>query len=165
MEIYILRHAPAAKRGGVKYPNDDRPLSKEGVEKLKLSAKGIGVVIGSVDLILTSPLIRAADTASVAAKAMRYKHKILNCEELLPDRPVNDILQYLRKLKQDAKVLLVGHEPVLSLTASALLGSATPIIELKKGAVCRIHVSDLSLKEHGLLVWHLAPRHLRSLSQ
>ena len=128
-------------------------------------AKGIGNVLGRVDVILTSSLIRAADTARMAATALKYKHKILNCKELLPDSAVNDLLQYLTKFKQDARVLLVGHEPGLGLIASALLGSGKPIIDLKKGAMCRIDVTGLPLKEPGKLVWHLAPKQLRSLSR
>ena len=164
MEIYILRHALAAKRGTTEYPNDDRPLTKVGTQKMKLGARGIGNVVRSVDVILTSPLIRAADTAKIAAKALKYKRKILSCKELLPDVPTNDLLQYLTKFKQGAKVLLVGHEPGLKSAASALLGSSKSIIELKKGAMCRIDIIELPLKDPGKLIWHLTPKQLRALS-
>ena len=164
MEIYILRHAPAVKRGTAEYPNDDRPLTKNGIQKMKLGATGIRNVVRSVDIILTSPLIRSMDTAKIAAKRLKYRHKIVSCKELLPDVPTNDLLHYLTKFKQSAKVLLVGHEPGLGLTVSALLGSGKPIIELKKGAMCRIDVSELPLKEPGKLIWHLTPKQLRGLS-
>ena len=164
MEIYILRHAPAVKRGTAEYPNDDRPLTKDGTQKMKLGSAGIRNVVRSVDIILTSPLIRALDTAKIAAKALKYKHRILSCKELLPGVPTNDLVHYLTKFKQSAKLLIVGHEPGLSLTVSALLGSSKPLIELKKGAMCRIDASELPLKEPGKLIWHLTPKQLRGLS-
>ena len=164
MEIYILRHAPAVKRGTAEYPNDDRPLTKNGIQKMKLGARGIRNILRSVDVILTSPLIRSTDTAKIVAMALKYKHKMLSCEELLPNVPTNDLLHYVTKFKPSAKVLLVGHEPGLGLTVSALLGSSKPIIELKKGAMCRIDVNELPLKEPGKLIWHLTPRQLRALS-
>ena len=95
MEIYILRHAIAVPRGTEEYPNDDRPLTETGIQKMKVAAKGIAEVIRDVDLILTSPLARAHDTAKIAAKALRYKHKIELCKELLPGTSLNSVLEYL----------------------------------------------------------------------
>ena len=164
MEIYILRHAPAVKRGTAGYPDDNRPLTKTGVRKMRLAARGIRKVIPEVDLILSSPLSRAAETARLAAKALGHRHKILTCEELLPQRGTEDVLRCLTKFNQTSRLLLVGHEPGLSLLASAFLGSNSPIIELKKGSLCRIDCSELPLKEPGKLRWHLTPKQLRDLS-
>jgi phosphohistidine phosphatase len=165
LEIYILRHAPAVKRGTDGYPNDDRPLTKQGFRKMKLAAAGIGAAVRGVDVVLTSPLIRAADTAGIAAKALGYKRKIVVCNELLPEASPAELLQFLTKFKQGAKVLLVGHQPGLGLIASALVGSSTPVIDFKKGSLCRIDVAGLPLKEPGKLIWLLAPRQLRTLTK
>ena len=132
---------------------------------MKLGAAGIRGVLRGVDVVLTSPLVRAAETASIAAKALGYKHKIVPCKELLPEAEPGALLQFLTKFKQGAKVLLVGHQPGIGLVASALIGSGKPVIEFKKGTLCRIDVVELPLKEPGRLIWLLAPKQLRTLTQ
>jgi phosphohistidine phosphatase len=164
MEIYILRHAIAVQRGTAEYPNDDRPLAKKGIQKMKTAAKGITNLIQSADLILTSPLTRAFDTAKIAAEALRYKKKIEVCKQLLPGNPPSTVIDYLSKYKNKKNVLIVGHEPDVGMLASTLLGSPRSIIEFKKGTLCRIDVDKMPLKEPGKLIWHLTPKQLRALA-
>jgi phosphohistidine phosphatase len=77
MEVYMLRHGDAVPRGTPGYPNDDRPLTEGGVKKLTEAAKAIPGLAGSLDVIVSSPLIRALDTAKIAAEAAGYKRKII----------------------------------------------------------------------------------------
>ena len=165
MELYILRHAIAVKRGSKEYPNDDRPLTNDGIQKMKSAAGGIRNIVGDVNVILTSPLIRARDTAKIVAKALKYKREILTCEELLPGKPIAGLMTYLAKFKTNAKVVLIGHEPDLGLAASAFLGCDQPVIQFKKGGLCRIDVPAIPLKEPGTLIWHLTPNHLRMIAE
>jgi phosphohistidine phosphatase len=164
MNVYMLRHAIAVERGTKHYPNDDRPLTKGGVRKMKEAAPGIRRIAGRVDVILSSPLVRAHDTAKIAAKALKYRHEILLRDELLPEASTTEILTYLRKFKESASVLLVGHEPLLGIVASALLGSETTAIEFKKGALCCISTPKLPSDTPGTLLWHLTPKQLRMLA-
>ena len=164
MEIYIIRHAIATAREGKKYRNDDRPLTKEGIGKMKQAAQGIRRIVREVDVIISSPLIRASDTARIVAKALKHKHKIVVCRELLPDASTDAVLQYLTKFKETARVMIVGHEPLLGSIASALLGSTTSIVELKKGAFCGISIAKLPASTAGTLLWHLSPKQLRMLA-
>ena len=164
MNVYILRHAIATERGAKQYPNDDRPLTKEGVRKMKEAAPAIRTIAGHVDVILSSPLVRAHDTAKIAAKALKYRYQILLRDELLPEAPAAEILTYLRRFKEAANVLIVGHEPLLGTIASALLGSATTAIEFKKGALCCISTPKLPSDTPGTLLWHLTPKQLRMLA-
>jgi phosphohistidine phosphatase len=161
--IYILRHGIAVQRGTAGYPNDDRPLTDDGKEKMRKGARGIAAIIGSVDVILTSPLIRAHDTAKIAADALGADHKIEVCKELLPGSSAKKLMIYLAKYKNLDHIMIVGHEPDLGFLASALLGSEQSIIEFKKGALCCIEVSSIPPRGAGTLHWHLQPKQLREL--
>ena len=155
----------AVQRGTAEYPDDDRPLTKKGIQKMRTAAKGIANLIQHADLILTSPLTRAFDTAKIVAKALGYKKKIEVCKELLPGNSPSTVIDYLSKCKNKKSVLIVGHEPDAGILASTLLGATKSIIVLKKGAVCRIDVDKMPLNEPGKLIWHLTPKQLRSLAK
>jgi phosphohistidine phosphatase len=164
MVVYILRHGTAVARGSGVYPNDDRPLTENGKRKMAMSAGGIAKVAGEVDVILTSPLIRAQETARIAARALGIKEKVEICKELLPGTSLKQTLVHLARYKRRKKIMLVGHEPELGHLASALMGSHKTIVEFKKGALCAIEVSLLLPRRSGKLLWHLQSKHLRALS-
>ena len=164
MLIYILRHATAVQRGTSVYPNDDRPLTEDGIDKMEKAARGIATLIDGIDVIVTSPLLRAQETAKIAADALGAKHKIELCKELLPGSSMKKLLLYLAKYKNLNRIILVGHEPDLGYLASALLGSENSVIEFKKGSLCCIEISGLPPRGSGTLQWHLQPKHLRGLT-
>ncbi len=163
MFIYFLRHGIAVQRGTAGYPNDDRPLTDDGKEKMRKSARGIATLIDKIDVLLTSPLIRAHDTAKIAAEALGADHKIEVCKELLPGSSAKKMLLYLSKYKNLDHIMIVGHEPDLGFLASALLGSEHSVIEFKKGAMWCIEVSSVPPRGAGTLHWHLQPKQLREL--
>lgn len=165
MFIYILRHAIAVQRGTSAYTNDDRPLTEDGIEKMQKAARGIASLIDHIDVILTSPLLRAHDTAKLVAEARGADHKIEICRELLPGNSSKKLLLYLAKYKSLKNVMIVGHEPDIGYIASALLGSNASIIEFKKGALCCIEVATLPPRSAGKLHWHLQPKQLRDLKK
>jgi phosphohistidine phosphatase len=115
-------------------------------------------------VILTSPLIRAHDTAKLAARALAAEHKLEICKELLPGSSLKNLLAYLSKFKGLESIMVVGHEPDLGFLASSLLGSEETIVEFKKGALCAIEVTTLLPRSKGRLLWHLQPKHLRALA-
>ena len=165
MELYLLRHAIAVPRGTEEYPNDDRPLTKVGIQKMKRAARGIARLIGKVDAVISSPLIRALDTARIAGKALGHRKKIVASNALLPSSPASSIYDDLKKFKPQAKVLLVGHEPDLGLLASTLIGCEKPVVELKKGGLCCITFSEVPLGSDGKLSWLLTPKQLRAFAK
>jgi phosphohistidine phosphatase len=165
MEVYILRHAIAVARGTAGYPHDDRPLTDEGVKKMERAAKGIIAVAPNPDLILTSPMKRALETARIAARAFGTESTIEPCEQLRPGKSVENLLLYLAKYKDLERLLLVGHEPGMSGIASALLGFDRALFDFKKGALCRIDVATLPPVNPGTLIWHLSPKHLRMIGR
>ncbi len=163
MFVYILRHAIAVQRGSAAFPNDDRPLTEDGQEKMRRAAKGIARLVDTLDVVLTSPLIRASETAKIVAVELGVEQKIEICKELLPGASAKKFLVYLAKYKSFENIMIVGHEPDLGYLASALVGSDQSIIEFKKGALCCIEVSTLPPKGVGTLIWHLQPKQLRDL--
>jgi len=165
MLVYVLRHGIAVPRGTVAFPKDDRPLRDEGREKMAKAAGGIARIVETIDVIVTSPMKRAADTARIAAEEMGAERKVEICNELAPGKSVKNLMTYLGKYKGLHHLMIVGHEPDMGFIASSLLGSTASIIEFKKGALCCIEVATLPPKTPGKLLWHLTPKQLRILGK
>jgi phosphohistidine phosphatase len=161
--IYFLRHATAVLSGTPGYPNDDRPLTDEGIAKFAKSAKGIASLVDTFDAILTSPLKRAHETASILAREMNIEDLIHIADNLRPGANLRQLLTSLSKYKSARQVLLVGHEPDMSSMISQIAGSAQPVVFMKKGAFCRVDVDAFPPKSPGQIVWLLQPRVLRKL--
>jgi phosphohistidine phosphatase len=121
-------------------------------------------IINGIDVLLSSPLMRANATASIVAQAINYNKKILITPFLLPDAAPKLLIAFLSKYKTKKSIMLVGHEPHMSKTASALLGSQTTIFEMKKGALCRIDIPEPSQTKTGTLIFHCPPKILRELA-
>ncbi len=162
MELYLLRHAIAVPRGTPGYPNDDRPLTEIGTAKMIKAAEGISLVLSDIQIILTSPLKRTKETAVIVAQALGIPDGIQERNELLPDAPLNDILQMVLEFREKEKMMLVCHGPNIDDFAAMLIGSPEARLAFKKGALCRI---DFTPESSGTLVWHLPPKFLRLLAK
>jgi phosphohistidine phosphatase len=165
MELYILRHAIAAERGLVHYPNDDRPLTPDGIDKMKKGAEGIRAVVAGLDVIFTSPLQRARETAKITAQVFDTPTKIKFVKAMLPEAGTDEMLALLEKLPLKGRVMVVGHEPGLGKLASFLLRAEQPMIEFKKGSLCRIDLEPFPKAKKGKLIWHLTPKQLRLIGK
>jgi len=157
MEIYILRHgiAEEAKPGG---RDSDRRLTAAGKDKLRtvlrLARQG-GV---KPELILTSPYLRAVETADIAAEEFGYKSKVLTTDALLPESEPDLVWEEIRVHRDATSVLLAGHEPLLSHLAAYLLGAPSLQVDMKKGALMRIDVEQFGPAPRGVLRWMLVPK-------
>lgn len=165
MEVFLLRHAEAVPRGTPGYPNDDRPLTEEGVEKMIMGAVGITKVVEKIDVIISSPLTRALDTAKITAEALGFDKKIVVTDYLVPGYPQRSLFNFLSEFNKEKSMMLVGHEPHLGYLASSLLGIEEHVIEFKKGGLCRIDIEGFPPKEKGKLQWHLTPKQLREMGK
>lgn len=163
MVLYILRHAIAAERGTGGFSDADRPLTSEGIQKMEAAAESFPMLIGNVDLIATSPYRRARETASIAARHLKATKKIHIADVLASGSAVNELYAYLNECKKYSSVLLVGHEPDLSMLASSLLGVNRSAIELKKGALCALSLNGTIAAGSGTLLFLLQPKQLRAL--
>jgi phosphohistidine phosphatase len=162
MFISLLRHAAAAVQTEAGVPDDDRPLTKEGRKKMTAAAHGIVCLIPApVDVVLTSPLRRARETAEIAADVLRCEKKVAVCPELAPGISHAKLMKALAKYKTCEHLMLVGHSPALNSTIASLLGSDAVSVEMKKGALCCIEMEKLSPRTKGTLLWLMQPKQLR----
>jgi len=168
MNVYLLRHGIAADRDAEKFPNDDeRPLTEEGVKKMREAADAIAVLVGRPDLILTSPLVRTTQTADIAAKALDCEERVEGSDALKPGATVKGVREVLAAQAGDGieSILLVGHEPDMGEIASGLIGARRSVVEFKKGSLCAIRLDEEHLDRAGVLLWHLTPKQLRAIGR
>jgi phosphohistidine phosphatase len=161
-ELYLIRHGLAATRGEA-WPDDSkRPLTEQGVSRLKKSVRGLTRIGVTLDVILTSPLLRARQSAEILAAAFNPRPHVVHVEALAPGGSHAAVLLELEKHARRQAIAVVGHEPNLGEFAARLIGTRHPL-EFKKGAVCRIDVDVLPPEGPGNLRWFLTPRMLRGL--
>jgi len=160
MEIYILRHGIAVERGAPGYKKDsERPLTKEGEEKMHQIAEAMLAMGLKFDLILSSPYVRAADTAQIAAS--HFDEGVTLTNSLVAGGSPLELIREINHAKVQ-RVLLVGHEPDLSSLISLLItGGTDAAIELKKGGLCKLTTEKLVFGQCATLNWLLTPKHLR----
>jgi phosphohistidine phosphatase len=163
-ELYLVRHGFAEERGDA-WPDDTkRPLTDEGISRMRKGARGLARLGLSVEVVLTSPLVRARQTAEILAAALDPRPSLVNVDSLAPDGTHAALVVDLEKHARKTRIALVGHEPMIGKLTAQLLGSRHPL-EFKKGAVCRVDVEDLSLAGPGDLRWMLTPKILRALKK
>lgn len=155
MNIFILRHGTAEDRDKGT-PDAERRLTKAGKKEVRAvseQAHAAGVAPG---VILTSPLVRAVETAQIAQEVFRTK-QVAETKVLLPDGTPQQVWREIRAHAEAQDVMLVGHEPQLSRIAAFLL-EAPLAIDLKKGALLRLTVQDQEGPPRGVLKWLLTPK-------
>jgi phosphohistidine phosphatase len=164
IELYLVRHAIAAERGP-KYPDDRlRPLTPAGSKKFAQTVPGLIEMDVVIDVILSSPLVRARDTAMLLAAGLKPKPPIVEIEALSPggrSQAINEAIK--THTKRYRRLALVGHEPDLGELAARLLG-ARGGVEFKKGAVCLIEMDGATPTGPGTLRWLLTPKALRAVA-
>ena len=161
-EIYLIRHGIAEERGDA-WPDDSkRPLTDKGIERLRKEARALARLGVAFDVVLTSPLVRARQTADAIAGSFDPRPPIVAVESLAPGGTYQAVLADLEKQTRRSRLALVGHEPGIGELAGRLVGSRHPF-EFKKGAVCRIDFETLPPAGPGALRWFVTPKLLRSL--
>jgi phosphohistidine phosphatase len=162
MEIYVVRHGIAIDREDPKCPPDpERYLTEEGIEKTKRVAAVVAALGASPDLLLSSPYVRAMQTAEIFAAALDYsKQKIRRTDLLLPGAEPSLFFRELAKDKQTSTLFVFGHAPQLDDIIAAALGSKHHITSLKKAGVALIELKRVS-PPNGQLVWLAPPKLLR----
>lgn len=163
--IYFLRHAIAEQREAPEN-DDERPLTKTGIAKMEKAAESIANIVKSFDVILSSPLKRAHQTAMIVAREMGYKDKIEHSDLLRPGAQIGSLMGSLSKYgkKEKMNILLIGHEPDMSKMISSLIGMSPDSIDFKKSAFCNIEVTSFSARAKGKLLWLLQPKLLRKIA-
>ena len=161
--LYLVRHAIAAERGP-KWPDDGkRPLTHKGMARMRLVVRGLRRLGAEIDLVLTSPLVRAQQTAEILAEGLGTAPHVTVLKALAPGEPPSAVAAALATHPSARGIALVGHEPGLGELAAWLTSAREPI-EFKKGGVCRIDVAALPPGRNGKLVWLALPKMLRALA-
>jgi phosphohistidine phosphatase len=161
--VYFIRHGIAADLSAA-YPDDSaRPLTAEGVERLRLQFRALRRLDVDIDCILTSPLVRTVQTAGLLREALTPVPPVRVIEALRPGGRFDAVMAELARLPELRGVALVGHEPSIGVLAARVMG-ARDGFSFKKGAVCRIDVASLPPTEPGQLQWFLPPRVLRGMT-
>ncbi|HWQ14084.1 MAG TPA: phosphohistidine phosphatase SixA [Roseiflexaceae bacterium] len=154
MEIYFLRHGIAEDRAA-DGTDGARRLTAEGVAKLEASEPGLRRLRVRPELLLTSPLTRARETAEVVGRLLGLAPEVAG--ELAPGCDATRLLRLLEARPRVERVMVVGHEPDFSQMIGALTGGR---VEMKKGALACVELLAPA-SSRGTLAWLVPPRGLR----
>jgi phosphohistidine phosphatase len=138
--IYLVRHGIAGDPDAWKGPDDSRPLNAKGRRQFRETARAFAKLGDRIELLCTSPLVRAVQTAEILAAALELDETTV-LEELRPDVPVQELLDRVAQLSTK-RIALVGHDPQLSGATGALGGVEPARIDFPKGAIVRFDAED-----------------------
>ncbi len=156
MDLYFLRLGIAADESPTGL-DADRQLTKEGIAKLKESARGLRKLGLKIDALLSSPLVRAHETAQIVGRELGAELQL--ADELAPGCDLERLLGLLGEHRAAERVMFVGHEPDLSELVATLTGAR---VQMRKGGLARVDAEVLEPGQ-GTLVWLLPPRVQRGL--
>jgi len=167
MNIYLMRHGLAVERGTPGYDGDrERPLTPKGERKVRRVGEALTKMEVSFDAVLSSPLVRAQQTADALSDEMKIKGKVQLTEHLAPGGNTKELVNLLQHLSgTPQEVLLVGHEPDLgSLASSLLAGDHGITILFKKGGIAKLTAVNLSPGRCATLEWLLTCRQMEMMA-
>ena len=164
MNLFILRHGIAVEPGMPGYENDaERPLIPKGRRQLHKITTAMRALDLRFDVILSSPLVRARQTAEIVAVDLKAKQRLAIADELKPNGDANKLAKKINALKpQPENILLVGHEPGLSQLISLFVtGGENGGFILKKGGLAKLEVEKLRAGQCAALAWLLTPAQMK----
>ena len=167
MNIYVIRHAIAVDEGASGYVEDSqRPLTDKGRKKMRQIAKGLRSLGVEFDLILSSPYVRARETAEIVSNVLKVKKKIVFSDNLMPLGSPELLFAEVNEKYAVDSLALVGHEPHLSTLVGLLVAENAKIdVTLKKGGVCYLSADDLHHEHRATLEWLLPPGILMEINE
>lgn len=167
MNLYIIRHAIAVDETMSDHESDsERPLTDKGRKKMRQIAKGLRNLGVEFDLILSSPYVRARETAEILADVFKMKKQPAFSDNLIPLGNPELLISEINEKYPVNSLALVGHEPHLSTLVGMLVSENGKVeVTLKKGGVCYLSADDLHYNEHrATLEWLLTPGILTEIS-
>jgi phosphohistidine phosphatase len=157
MDLYLIRHADALPLGERGITEDvNRPLSEKGEAQSPLVAATLQRQGVELNLLVTSPLVRARQTAEGVIHHLKPAPEIQVCEDLAPGGKAKKLARFLRERSAE-QIGLVGHAPDLNELAAWLIGSRKAQIEIAKAGLACISCPDKPRKAGGMLVWLVTP--------
>jgi phosphohistidine phosphatase len=161
MFLYFLRHASAGQRLITEKKDEKRGLDKDGIEQCGYIGRALASLGVQVEIIVSSPLNRATQTAALVGNEMGHEGKLAIENGLRPQANFTDFQKMLEKYARQDSVLLVGHNPNLREFLGRVISDSgcEAVVELKKGAVAKVEMR----RNSGSLSWCITPRILRTL--
>ncbi len=164
MDIYFLRHANAGEPKINAAKDEKRPIDKLGIEQSHDVGRALAALDVSPDVIISSPLRRATQTAAVVANELGYEDKVITDAALRPEGSYETFLELLRRHSRRDAIMVVGHNPSMTIFLNALLSGGGPLnaVELKKGGVARVEKDG---RKPAILKWCMPPKVVRAIQQ
>lgn len=161
MILYFLRHASAGQSLTNPKKDEKRGLDRDGIEQCGYIGRALSAMDVQVDLIVSSPLKRAAQTASLVGNELSYEGKLQFEDALRPAASFADFRRLLDKYAKRESIMVVGHNPNLSEFVGRIISETgcEASVDLKKGAVARVELS----RHSATLQWCFTPKILRTL--
>ena len=157
MKLYFLRHATAARDAA---SDELRELTEVGRIEARTAGDALARMGVKPGAILTSPLVRARQTAELAAQALNISDEITVVAELANDATTAQLLKALKPFTAHAELVLVGHLPSFPEYIATLTGSASPnALHLGKGAIACVQLNSLT-PGGGTLRWLMGKKQL-----
>jgi len=161
MILYFLRHASAGEHFVSPKKDEKRALDKEGIEQCGYVGRALAALDAQVDAIVSSPLKRCTQTASLIGNELGYEGKLQLDAGLRPEAGLADFRKLLDKYARQEAIMVVGHNPNLSQFLGSVISESgcEASLELKKGAVAKVELRRTS----GTLQWCVTPKLVRAL--
>jgi phosphohistidine phosphatase len=163
MNIYFLRHASAGSHKANLAADERRPLDPDGIQQCGVIGRALAELEVTLDIVISSPLKRAQQTAELVAREIGYENRIELSDALRPEATYRAFEQLLQSYAKKDEIMVVGHNPTLSEFLSLLIsgGASHTAVELKKGAVAKVPVDGNSSS----LQWCFTPKATRAIQE
>jgi len=161
MIIYIVRHASAGQHLTNPKKDEKRPLDADGIEQCGFVGRALSALNAQPDVIISSPLKRATQTASLIGNELGYEGKLLLEAALRPEASFADFRRMLDKYSKHEAIMVVGHNPSISEFMARLIAKSgcEAQVDFKKGAVARVE----TLRRAATLNWFFTPKIAREI--
>ena len=166
MDLFIVRHGIAQERDAPGVRRDaDRTLTDEGRRRTAIAARGLRALGCAPDVIGTSPLPRAEETARIMAEVLSPDVVVEVCDFLAPGGDINDLVTWLRAADAES-AMIVGHMPDVAETVVALLTKRGDVdVQFKKAGTCCLRFGGTPARGQACLMWLIQPKQLRALAE
>lgn len=164
MILYLIRHGIAEDRS-ITGNDADRELTQNGTLRTAMVAKGLGKLDLEIDRIISSPYVRARQTAEIISRIIGYKEDIQFDQRLVPHARFQEVSDLIRENDDAASLLLTGHEPCIGEVVSGICAQGSLTIEVKKASVTAIAIDRLRPNVAGTLLWSLPPKVVEGLAK
>lgn len=156
MTIYFLRHASAGESLDDPKKDEKRPLDEDGILQARYIGRALAAADVNLETIISSPLKRAMQTATIVANELGFEQKIENDGAMRPEATYTLFQAMLRKHASAESIMVVGHNPSIKQFLSRMIGrqGQAAAIEFKKGAVAKVEVK----RSEGTLLWSITPK-------